>query len=225
MRDYVYVVDCAAVVAGAGVAATGLTVKVIASQRAMSIGLVLGEFRRVLRRDPRISLPGIPAGRHQSSIPAAVVVARSSTPPSTPRSPSGCTRRTRPPVQVRSAAVSCWAAMMAMLTVIAIGGPRSGLAARAVRPVAAARIRYRRPRTGIDTARQDGPSPRCLCTEAGWWEEERARPSPRPVAEMTSAGRTHSPIWGCGRGRLLATPELGPRRVNVDSHIWDELAG
>ena len=93
MRDYVYVVDFAAVVAGALASPPpGVTVKVIASQRPMSIGLVLGEFRRVLRRNPR-SRCGHPhsvatkwsiSGCGRSS-PA------SSTPPSTPRSPSGCT--------------------------------------------------------------------------------------------------------------------------------------
>lgn len=66
MRDYVYVVDSAAVVAGTLASPPpGVTVKVIASQRPMSIGLVLGEFRRVLRRNPRISVRASPLGRHQ----------------------------------------------------------------------------------------------------------------------------------------------------------------
>ncbi len=80
------------------------------------------------------------------------------------------------------------------------------------------------PEREIDTARQDGPST-MLCTEAGWWEEERARFIRARVAEMTEPGALIADV-GCGRGRLLATPELHGRAVvNVDSHIWDEWRG
>ena len=66
MRDYVFAPDCARLVARTLRRPTdGARVKVIATQRAMSIGLVLGEFRRVIRRNARISVRASPRGRFQ----------------------------------------------------------------------------------------------------------------------------------------------------------------
>jgi SAM-dependent methyltransferase len=74
---------------------------------------------------------------------------------------------------------------------------------------------------GATTPRQDGPST-MLCTESGWWEEERARFIRARVAAMTSPDALIADI-GCGRGRLLDAPEIGGRTViNVDSHVWEE---
>ena len=60
MRDYLFAPDCARMIAaGLDSIADGparSTVKVLASQRPLSVGAVLAEFRRVLRRNPRISL-------------------------------------------------------------------------------------------------------------------------------------------------------------------------
>ena len=72
LRDYLYAPDCGELIASClselgdeyGVAGT---VKVMASKRPMSIGEVLGEFTRVLRRRPRTSLRASPLGQHQVS--------------------------------------------------------------------------------------------------------------------------------------------------------------
>jgi UDP-glucose 4-epimerase len=71
-RDYLYAPDCATMITralgsleGNGDRAPLVTVKVMASRRPMSIGAVIGEFRRVLRRNPRMSHQASPQGRHQ----------------------------------------------------------------------------------------------------------------------------------------------------------------
>lgn len=72
MRDYIYSPDCGSMIASALETLSGepeharqATIKVIASHRPLSIGAVLGEFRRVIRRNPLVSLRASPLGRHQ----------------------------------------------------------------------------------------------------------------------------------------------------------------
>lgn len=69
-RDYLYAADCGAMVA-AGVSELSAlgerttTIKVLASQRSMTIGEVLGQFRRIVGRPPRVSLRATELGRRQ----------------------------------------------------------------------------------------------------------------------------------------------------------------
>jgi UDP-glucose 4-epimerase len=70
VRDYLYVSDCAALVADTLHEARSLpagtsVTKVLASHRAVTIGALLGEMRRLLRRPPRVVLAASPAARHQ----------------------------------------------------------------------------------------------------------------------------------------------------------------
>jgi UDP-glucose 4-epimerase len=73
LRDYLYAPDCGELIASCLSELSGQlhgmagTVKVMASQRPMSIGAVLGEFTMVLRRSPRTSLRASPLGQHQVS--------------------------------------------------------------------------------------------------------------------------------------------------------------
>ena len=71
-RDYLYAPDCGVMIAnGLDELAAGpgrpsaAVLKVMASQRPMSIGAVLGEFRRVTRRRPAVSLRTSALARHQ----------------------------------------------------------------------------------------------------------------------------------------------------------------
>jgi UDP-glucose 4-epimerase len=72
LRDYLFAPDCGLMIASclqelAAADRTGeLTiVKVLASERPMSIGAVLGEFRTVVKKNPRVLLRASPLGRHQ----------------------------------------------------------------------------------------------------------------------------------------------------------------
>jgi UDP-glucose 4-epimerase len=73
IRDYLYVADCASmVVDGLGVLEQGMTTgapaavaKVLASQRPTTIAFVLNEFRRIVKRAPRISLSASSLSRFQ----------------------------------------------------------------------------------------------------------------------------------------------------------------
>lgn len=56
IRDYLYVDDAARLVVGCLARASGVTVKVIASQQGLTVGAVLAEIRRVSRRTPRLVL-------------------------------------------------------------------------------------------------------------------------------------------------------------------------
>lgn len=69
-RDYLYARDCGAMVASAlsDLGASGqptVATKVFASQRSMTIGEVLGQFRRITGRAPRVSLRATDLGRRQ----------------------------------------------------------------------------------------------------------------------------------------------------------------
>jgi len=64
LRDYVFAPDCAALIV-AGLArlrrerpatSSNAVIKILASQRAITIGAVLGEMRRIFKRSPRIVL-------------------------------------------------------------------------------------------------------------------------------------------------------------------------
>ena len=71
LRDYLYAPDCGRMVRAGlegleDAAPPGASlVKVMASRRPISIGAVLGEFRRTLRRLPRMSLRSSPRSQHQ----------------------------------------------------------------------------------------------------------------------------------------------------------------
>lgn len=70
VRDYLFVDDCAALVTAALRAARHLpagtsVTKILASHRAITIGALLGEMRRLLRRPPRVVNGASPAARYQ----------------------------------------------------------------------------------------------------------------------------------------------------------------
>jgi UDP-glucose 4-epimerase len=72
LRDYVYAPDCGTMIARAlddlgrrTDRAGTATIAVMASGRPLSIGAVIGEFRRLLRRNARVSLRSSPLGRAQ----------------------------------------------------------------------------------------------------------------------------------------------------------------
>jgi UDP-glucose 4-epimerase len=69
-RDYLYAADCGSMVAAALAELSVLgepstMVKVLASQRSMTVGEILGHFRRIIGRRPRVSLRPTGLGRHQ----------------------------------------------------------------------------------------------------------------------------------------------------------------
>ncbi len=66
VRDYLYVEDAARLVLGCLDRADGVTVKVLASQQAVTIGAVLAELRRVSRRAPRLVLSASAQARVQA---------------------------------------------------------------------------------------------------------------------------------------------------------------
>jgi UDP-glucose 4-epimerase len=66
VRDYLYVEDAARLVLGCLDRADGVTVKVLASQQAITIGAVLAELRRVSRRAPRLVLSASAQARVQA---------------------------------------------------------------------------------------------------------------------------------------------------------------
>lgn len=70
VRDYLFVDDCAALVTTTLRAARNLPAgtaitKILASHRAITIGALLGEMRRLLRRPPRVVHGASPAARYQ----------------------------------------------------------------------------------------------------------------------------------------------------------------
>ncbi len=66
VRDYLYVDDAARLLHGCLDRAEGVTVKVLASNVAITVGAVLAELRRVSRRTPRIVLATSPQARLQA---------------------------------------------------------------------------------------------------------------------------------------------------------------
>ena len=67
LRDYLYVDDAARLVRGClERAVPGVTVKVLASQHALTVGAVLAELRRVSRRKPRVVLAASPQSAVQA---------------------------------------------------------------------------------------------------------------------------------------------------------------
>lgn len=66
VRDYLYVQDAARLVLGCLERAEGVTVKVLATQQAITIGAVLAELRRVSRRAPRLVLSATAQTRLQA---------------------------------------------------------------------------------------------------------------------------------------------------------------
>ena len=67
LRDYLYVDDAARLVTGClDRAVPGVTVKVLASQHALTVGAVLAELRRVSRRSPRVVLAASPQAAVQA---------------------------------------------------------------------------------------------------------------------------------------------------------------
>jgi UDP-glucose 4-epimerase len=68
MRDYLFAPDCGEMIASCTMALPaggGVSLKVLASERPMSVGAVLGEFRRAIRRPTRTSLRASPVGSRQ----------------------------------------------------------------------------------------------------------------------------------------------------------------
>ena len=79
LRDYFFAPDCAELIVEAlarlreersatqPVAVTGLvTTKILASQRAITIGAVIGEMRRIFKRSPRVVLGASPVSALQA---------------------------------------------------------------------------------------------------------------------------------------------------------------
>jgi UDP-glucose 4-epimerase len=73
LRDYLYVSDCAALVVdlldecsnGPGDPDGSATVKICASQRATTVGALLGECRRIFKKPPLVVLASSPTARYQ----------------------------------------------------------------------------------------------------------------------------------------------------------------
>ena len=71
LRDYLFVDDCAAMIAGAlhgipaGERGDGATVKILAAAQPTTIGALIGECRRVFKRSPRIVLGTSANARYQ----------------------------------------------------------------------------------------------------------------------------------------------------------------
>ncbi len=74
LRDYVFAPDCADLVVDGlarlrqeqSVTAPGVVTKILASQRAITIGAVLGEMRRIFKKPPRIVLGASPTAAMQA---------------------------------------------------------------------------------------------------------------------------------------------------------------
>jgi UDP-glucose 4-epimerase len=74
LRDYLYAPDCAGLIVAGLVrlrreqpaAGPGTVTKILASQRAITIGAVLGEMRRIFKRSPRIVLGASSASAMQA---------------------------------------------------------------------------------------------------------------------------------------------------------------